>query len=125
MEFSLSLAGFCDMSALVRVHVYDLSMGMAAQLSASLIGTRIEIVPHTGVVVFGREFFFSGGIAEADPSFFAASRGIPVCRSIELGSTEVPEELFREFLEERSQAYTAESYVISPHPLRAPLLVDE
>ncbi|KAL1515786.1 hypothetical protein AB1Y20_002402 [Prymnesium parvum] len=99
----------------VRVHVYDLSMGMAAQLSSAVLGTHIDIVPHTGVVVYGREWYFSGGIQSDEPSFFASSRGIPVCRTISLGVTEVPEELFLEFLAELAPAYTAETYDLLRH----------
>lgn len=39
----------------VDLHVYDLSNGMAAQFSESVLGKRIELVPHTGVLVFGLE----------------------------------------------------------------------
>ena len=50
------------MSSGVSVHVYDLSQGLAAALSPSLIGKQIGGVWHTGVVVYGREYFFGGGI---------------------------------------------------------------
>ena len=37
-------------------------MGMAAQLSTALLGKRVEGVWHTGLLVYGKEFFFGGGI---------------------------------------------------------------
>ena len=40
----------------VVIYVYDLTHGMAAQFSESLIGKRIEGVWHTAVVVYGKEF---------------------------------------------------------------------
>ncbi|RYG52999.1 hypothetical protein EON66_09190, partial [archaeon] len=46
----------------VTLHLYDLSMGMARTMSPLFIGKLIEFIPHTGVVVFGHEYFFSGGI---------------------------------------------------------------
>lgn len=46
----------------VTLAVYDLSAGMAAQLSEALIGRRVEGVWHTGIRVFGREFYFGQGI---------------------------------------------------------------
>ena len=46
------------MSHSVRVHVYDLSMGMARQMSLALIGRHLDIVPHTGIVVYDKEYFF-------------------------------------------------------------------
>ena len=42
----------------VRLVVYDLSGGMARQLGASLLGMNLDCLPHTGVVVFGQEYFF-------------------------------------------------------------------
>ena len=42
----------------VRIVVYDLSGGMARQLSASLLGMHIDCLPHTGIIVFGQEYFF-------------------------------------------------------------------
>lgn len=99
----------------VVVRVYDLSMGLAAQLSSSVLGTHIPLVPHTGVLVFGKEWFFSGGIQATDPSVFASTRGIPVGRTIDMGGTEVPEELFVEFLSERAPAYTPAKYNLLRH----------
>lgn len=46
----------------VTLAVYDLSAGMAAQLSEVFIGRRVEGVWHTGIRVFGREFYFGEGI---------------------------------------------------------------
>ena len=47
----------------VKLHVYDLSKGMAAQFSRQLIGKYIEGIWHTGIVVYGKEFYFGGGIS--------------------------------------------------------------
>ena len=38
----------------VKLHVYDLSHGMAASMSMQFLGIQLDIVPHTGVVVYGR-----------------------------------------------------------------------
>lgn len=46
----------------VQVYVYDLSQGMARQLSPALLGKQIDGIWHTGVVVYGTEFYFGGGI---------------------------------------------------------------
>lgn len=39
----------------VSIAVYDLSRGMARELSAQFLGPQYQInaIPHTGVVVFG------------------------------------------------------------------------
>ena len=34
----------------VKLHVYDLSQGMARTLSLQFIGVQLDIVPHTGIV---------------------------------------------------------------------------
>jgi len=44
------------------LHLYDLSMGMARSLSAAIVGTQIDLIPHTGIVVYGNEYFYGGGI---------------------------------------------------------------
>ena len=46
----------------VRLHVYDLSQGLARNMSMSFLGVHIDIIPHTGIVCYGNEYFFSGGI---------------------------------------------------------------
>lgn len=38
----------------VVLRVYDLSRGMAAQLSLAILGKQIDGIWHTGVYVFGR-----------------------------------------------------------------------
>ena len=46
----------------VQLCVYDLSMGMARQFSPGLLGKQIDGIWHTGVVVYGTEYYFGGGI---------------------------------------------------------------
>jgi hypothetical protein len=46
----------------VELHVYDLSAGMAAQHSRSITNKQISGVWHTGVVVYGKEFYYGSGI---------------------------------------------------------------
>lgn len=48
------------MSEPIILQIYDLSGGMAASLSQSLIGEYYPAVYHTGVVVYGVEYFFGG-----------------------------------------------------------------
>ena len=40
----------------VVLRVYDLSNGMARTMSQQLLGMQVDIVPHTGVFVYGREW---------------------------------------------------------------------
>ena len=52
--------------ATVELAIYDLTMGMAKQMAAPLAGLldgkSVEMVPHTGVRVFGREIVYAGGV---------------------------------------------------------------
>lgn len=47
----------------VTLHVYDLSGGLAAQFSRQLVGRQFDGIWHTGIVVYGKEFYFGGGIS--------------------------------------------------------------
>eukprot|EP01062_Namystynia_karyoxenos_P061861 TRINITY_DN5452_c3_g1_i1.p1 TRINITY_DN5452_c3_g1~~TRINITY_DN5452_c3_g1_i1.p1 ORF type:complete len:1108 (+),score=301.27 TRINITY_DN5452_c3_g1_i1:118-3441(+) len=46
----------------VYLHVYDLTKGWMKRLSRTLFGRQVDGLYHTGVVVYGREYFFEGGI---------------------------------------------------------------
>ncbi|KAJ0244365.1 hypothetical protein HA466_0190070 [Hirschfeldia incana] len=96
----------------VTLNVYDLSRGLARQLSASLLGKVIEGVWHTGIVVYGNEYFFGGGIQHLPAG--TTPYGAPL-RTVEMGDTHVPRDVFEMYLEEISPRYTAESYNLLTH----------
>ncbi|KAF0689095.1 Aste57867_19367 [Aphanomyces stellatus] len=102
------------MSFPVVLHVYDLTRGMARQMSMSLLGRQIEGVWHTGVFVYGQEYFFGGGIQAIHPSYVVGTYGQPV-QTLTLGSTEVPAEEFAAFLREVSPRFTAATYNLLSH----------
>lgn len=81
----------------VKLYVYDLSRGMARQLSASMLGRHIDGIWHTGIVVHGKEHYFGGstGITNCPPGGTLLG---PPDSVVEMGSTEVPEDLFKEYL---------------------------
>ncbi|CDY24648.1 BnaA05g30470D [Brassica napus] len=97
---------------MVTLNVYDLSRGLARQLSASFLGKVIEGVWHTGIVVYGNEYFFGGGIQHLPAG--TTPYGAPL-RTVELGETHVPKDVFEMYLEEISPRYTAESYNLLAH----------
>lgn len=42
---------------------------MASQFSRQLCGRHIEGVWHTGVVVYGKEYYFGGGVSYDAPGY--------------------------------------------------------
>lgn len=96
----------------VHLYVYDLSRGMARQLSQSLLGIPLEGIWHTSVVAYGVETYFGQGIQQSLPA--QTHHGYPQ-QVIEMGRTEIPPEVFREFLEDMRSAYTASSYDLFDH----------
>lgn len=68
----------------VVAHVYDISGGMAHSSSQMIIGRYMELLPHTGIVVFGKEFFYSKAPATSEPGKSLPS---PVRKVIKLGRT--------------------------------------
>jgi hypothetical protein len=63
---SLAFLATSNMSK-VLLYVYDLSGGLARQLSLPLTGKFIEGIWHTSVVVYGREVYYGQGILESKP----------------------------------------------------------
>jgi desumoylating isopeptidase 1 len=51
----------------VQLYVYDLSHGLARSMSGALLGKQIDGIWHTGIVVYGVEYFYGGGIQYATP----------------------------------------------------------
>ncbi|WCJ38096.1 Desumoylating isopeptidase 1 [Euphorbia peplus] len=96
----------------VILNVYDLSQGMARQLSSSFLGKVIEGIWHTGVVVYGNEYYFGGGI-QNDPAG-RTPYGTPV-KVVDLGITHVSQDVFEMYLDEISPRYTAETYSLLTH----------
>ena len=43
----------------MQVYLYDLSQGMARALSQQFLGKQIDGIWHTGIVVYGHEYFCS------------------------------------------------------------------
>uniref|UniRef100_A0A7N0UGS9 PPPDE domain-containing protein n=1 Tax=Kalanchoe fedtschenkoi TaxID=63787 RepID=A0A7N0UGS9_KALFE len=96
----------------VLLNVYDLSQGLARQLSTTFLGKAIEAIWHTGVVVYGREYYFGGGIQNAPAG--STPYGTPL-RVVDLGVTHVPQDVFEQYLQEISPRFTAETYSLLSH----------
>ncbi|KAI6147552.1 PPPDE putative peptidase domain-containing protein [Pisolithus thermaeus] len=93
------------MSTPVQLYVYDLSNGLARQLSMQLTGRQIDGIWHTSVVVFGKEIFYGQGISITPPG--GSHLGQP-SSVIEMGETAIDEDTFEQYLSEMHQQFTAE-----------------
>lgn len=95
------------MSTPVQLYVYDLSNGLARQMSMQLMGRQIDGIWHTSVVVFGKEIFYGQGISITPPG--KSHLGQPF-RIVEMGETAIDEDTFEQYLSEMGQQFTADKY---------------
>lgn len=85
-----------NMGYRVELFIYDLSRGIAKTMSPTLLGKQIEGIWHTGIVAYGREYFYgSSGIASCRPG--GTILGDPD-RIEDLGESQVPYQLFLEYI---------------------------
>ncbi len=91
----------------VFLHIYDISNGMAAAFSKSLLGIQVDGIWHTSIEVFGKEYFYQNGLKqeEVGKSVFGSSK-----ESISLGFTDCTEETFNDFFENSKYTWTSENY---------------
>ncbi|EDV27727.1 uncharacterized protein TRIADDRAFT_17307, partial [Trichoplax adhaerens] len=80
----------------VQVYIYDLSFGLANQMSLAMLGRHIEGIWHTSIVHFGREYFFSSrGIENCAPGMTAIGQPL---RKHDLGESQLDADIFMEYL---------------------------
>ncbi|NWS21600.1 DESI1 isopeptidase, partial [Pachyramphus minor] len=110
----------------VKLYVYDLSKGMARRLSPLMLGkstaehrrrppaARVPHWPHTSIIVHKDEFFYgSGGISSCAPGGTLLG---PPDTVVDLGNTEVTEEIFLEYLSSLGESmFRGESYNLFEH----------
>jgi len=68
----------------VLLNLYDITDGLAAQVSPWLLGSKLEAVWHTGIVAFGKEYFFTRDAVFDTPG--KTSFGVPK-KQVRLGLT--------------------------------------
>ncbi|KAF9158713.1 hypothetical protein DFQ26_007312 [Actinomortierella ambigua] len=95
------------MAERVTLLVYDLSQGMARSMSLNVTGRQIDGIWHTSVVVFGREWYYGQGVMNSVPG--GTMHGTPLER-IDMGETEIPQDIFIEFVDNMRETYTADRY---------------
>eukprot|EP01107_Rhizomastix_libera_P009180 TRINITY_DN25255_c0_g1_i1.p1 TRINITY_DN25255_c0_g1~~TRINITY_DN25255_c0_g1_i1.p1 ORF type:complete len:482 (+),score=123.75 TRINITY_DN25255_c0_g1_i1:40-1446(+) len=93
----------------VQVHVYDISGGLAERLSQGLLGIKLDGIWHTGVVAYGREFFWGGELQVMEPG--TTPFGTPV-KTLDYGTTQIPQEVFEDFISSVKDQYTTLTYSV-------------
>lgn len=81
----------------VKVHVYDLSHGLAALYSPQFLGKSIDAVYHTLVVAFGKEYYIDQGIKASEVG--RTKYGIPK-EVLDVGETYITEDILIDFLDD-------------------------
>ena len=75
------------MSEKVVLALYDITQGMAKQMSMMFIGQQVDAIYHSSLIVYGKEYYFGGGICWDSPE--QTPYGKPI-EKIEMGATEIP-----------------------------------
>ncbi|KAF3021084.1 hypothetical protein E8E14_013039 [Neopestalotiopsis sp. 37M] len=96
----------------VHLLVYDLSGGLARQLSMSLLGFQLDAIYHTSIELEGVEYVYDGGISTIRPG--SSHLGKPLER-IHLGKTELPIEVILEYVDSLRSIFTPEAYDLFRH----------
>ncbi|AWP17348.1 putative desumoylating isopeptidase 1-like [Scophthalmus maximus] len=98
----------------VKLYIYDVSRGMARQLSSLMLGRQLDGIWHTAIVVHGKEYFFGGeGINSC--SLGGTPLGEPDS-IVDLGHTEVPADIFIEYLTSLAEStYRGDKYNLFEH----------
>ncbi|KAI9249457.1 PPPDE putative peptidase domain-containing protein [Phascolomyces articulosus] len=91
----------------VKLYVYDLSNGLARQMSMPMTGRQIDGIWHTAVVLYGHEFYYGQGILSSPPG--TTHLGPPL-EVIDMGETYLPEEVVIEYIESQRSVFTPEKY---------------
>ena len=99
----------------VQLAVYDLSQGMASQFSMAFIGTHVEGIWHTGVVIFGYEYFCGGGVQKMRYGAFARSHGMQPKQLLDMGVTTKTEREVDSFIGTIRHRFTQATYNLISH----------
>ncbi|KAK3378414.1 P-loop containing nucleoside triphosphate hydrolase protein [Podospora didyma] len=96
----------------VHLLVYDLSRGMARQMSQGLLGFHLDAIYHTSIKLRDREYVYDGNIVAISPG--TSHLGQPM-QEIYLGQTELPMDVIEEYLDSLREIYTVAAYDLWRH----------
>ncbi|KAI0914059.1 PUL domain-containing protein [Ustulina deusta] len=96
----------------VHLLVYDLSGGLARQLSMGMLGFQLDAIYHTSIELEGTEYVYDSGINTIRPG--SSHLGRPLERIL-LGKTELPLGVIVEYLDSLREIYTPQAYDLFRH----------
>ncbi|KUI61894.1 Desumoylating isopeptidase 1 [Cytospora mali] len=96
----------------VHLLVYDLSQGLARQMSMGMLGFQLDAIYHTSIELDGLEYVYDGNVVAITPG--SSHLGQPM-RKIHLGKTELPMEVIQQYLDSLREIYTVEAYDLWKH----------
>ncbi|KAJ1959935.1 hypothetical protein GGI12_004078 [Dipsacomyces acuminosporus] len=96
-----------EQGAPVQLYLYDLSQGMAKQLSVAMTGRYFEAIWHSSIVVYGTEYFYGQGIMAAVAG--RTMHGSPL-EVVDLGPTYLPKDVVHDYVNGMRQEFTPEKY---------------
>ncbi|KAK0670494.1 hypothetical protein QBC41DRAFT_364018 [Cercophora samala] len=96
----------------VTLFVYDLSRGLARQMSAGLLGFQIDAIYHTSIKLNGLEYVYDGNVVAIRPG--SSHLGQPE-QQLHLGTTDLPMEVIEEYLDSLREIYTVQAYDLWKH----------
>ncbi|KAL1856388.1 hypothetical protein Daus18300_010760 [Diaporthe australafricana] len=96
----------------VHLLVYDLSQGLARQMSMGMLGFQLDAIYHTSIELDGREYVYDGNVVAITPG--SSHLGRPMQR-MPLGKTELPMEVIEPYLESLREIYTVQAYDLWKH----------
>ncbi|XP_054920279.2 desumoylating isopeptidase 1-like [Dermacentor andersoni] len=98
----------------VQLYVYDLSKGLAKELSPALLGKELPGVWHTSIVVRGMEYFFGSTGIDSCPAGQTALQEPD--KVVSLGRTELPHDVFLDYMWQLGEySYKASTYDLFRH----------
>lgn len=103
----------CDIANMdVHLLVYDLSNGLARQMSMSLLGFQLDAIYHTSIELDGVEYVYDSGINTIRPG--SSHLGRPLQRLL-LGKTDLPIEVIVEYVDSLRDVFTPHAYDLFRH----------
>ena len=87
----------------VHLLIYDLSRGMARQMSMGRLGFQLDAVYHTSIMLNGREYVYDGNVVAITPG--SSHLGRPL-EQLHLGSCQLPMDVIEEYLDSLREIYT-------------------